>query len=254
MPGLEDKLIVALDVDRLDKAKELVDKLYPTVKLFKVGSSLFPIHGLEVIKMIGAKGGKVFLDLKSLDIPNTVSMSLASGTAYSVIDSVPVKMTAANSLKETVSNVMQYPIFMMTVHSLCGIDMLKAAVQGARNKAAEIGRIPPYIVGVTVLTSEVSDENTSKRVLERARVVKDAGLDGVVCAVSEAAMIRKEFGEQFIIVTPGIRARGYKKDDQSRVATAQEAIKAGANYIVIGRPILEAKDPLGAVEQLISKE
>jgi len=251
MQDIKDKLIVALDVDSLEKAKYFVELLSTEVKFFKVGSSLFPSHGLEAIKMIGAKGGQVFLDLKSLDIPNTVSMFAASGTGCSV-DCVPVKMPGTNPLKETMSNVVRYPVFMMTVHSLGGIDMLKAALQGATNRAAEIGRkTPPYIVGVTVLTSEVADENTSKRVLERARMVKDAGLDGVVCAASEAAMIRKEFGEQFIIVTPGIRPKGYKKDDQSRVATAQEAIDAGANFIVVGRPILEAKDPLQAVKELL---
>lgn len=251
MQDINDKLIVALDVDSLNKAKEFVDKLYPTVKLFKVGSSLFPSHGLEAIKMIGAKGGQVFLDLKSLDIPKTVSMFVASGTGCSV-DLVPVEMPGTNPLKETMSNVVRYPVFMMTVHSLGGIDMLKAALQGATNRATEIGRKnPPYIVGVTVLTSEVADENTSKRVLERARMVKDAGLNGVVCAVSEAAMIRKEFGRRFIIVTPGIRPKVTSVDDQKRVATAQEAIEAGADYIVVGRPIIEAEDPLKAAESIL---
>jgi orotidine-5'-phosphate decarboxylase len=251
MQDISDKLIVALDVDTLEKVKHFVDVLCPKVKLFKVGSSLFPTYGLEAIRMIGAKGGQVFLDLKSLDIPNTVSMFISSGTGCSV-DLVPCIVAPNNNLLEkTISNIVQYPVFMMTVHSLGGIDMLKAALQGATIRAGEIGRERPRIVGVTVLTSETADKDTPKKVLERARLVKDAGLDGVVCAVSEAEMIRKEFGEHFIIVTPGIRPKGTDLGDQKRVATAKDAIAAGANFIVVGRPILEAKDPLKAVEELI---
>jgi len=148
-------------------------------------------------------------------------------------------------------NYVQYPVFMITVPATASIEILKNAVEGATKRARELHIDPPRIVGVTVLTGENLGADTLRVVLERAHNAKDAGLDGVVCAASEAEMIRKEFGEKFIIVTPGIRPKGYKKDDQARVATAQEAIAAGANFIVVGRPILEAKDPLKAAEEII---
>jgi len=250
MSDLKDKLIVALDVDTPEKAEYFVDLLLPHVKLFKVGASLFPAYGLEVIKMIGAKGAQVFLDLKSLDIPNTVSMAIASGTACSV-DAVPVELPYKLSFERTIESFVQYPVFMMTLHTLGGIEMLKAGFRGAANKAVELKRKRPYLVGVTILTSEAADKDTSKKVLERAHLVKDAGLDGVVCAVAEAALVRKEFGKDFIIVTPGIRPIGATANDQKRVATAEEAIKAGANFIVIGRPILKAENPLQALEAIL---
>jgi len=251
MQNIKDSLIVALDVDSVGKAREFLDKLYPIVKMFKVGSQLFTACGRQAVDMIGQSGAKVFLDLKFHDIPNTVYSAVASGTSSNVkIVPIPAgldKVKSEGRIKEPVC----YPIFMMTLHTIGGVEMLKAAVRGATDKAAQLKIKKPYLVGVTVLTSEFADKDTPKKVLERARSVKDAGLDGIVCAVSEAAMIRREFGEDFIIVTPGIRAKNAPRDDQARTATAKEAIEAGANYIVVGRPILEAKDPLKAVNDLL---
>lgn len=250
MPDLKDKLIVALDVAP-EKAEYLVDLLLPQVKLFKVGASLFPAHGLEVIKMIGAKGAQVFLDLKFLDIPKTVYSAVASGTSSSVkVCSVPTGLDEVKA-EDQVKEFIRYPVFMMTLHTLGGLEMLKKAKEGATDKANELKRKKPYLVGVTVLTSEAADKDTSKRVLERAHLVKDAGLDGVVCAVSEAAIIRKEFGKDFIIVTPGIRPKDYPKDDQKRTATPHDAITAGADFIVVGRPIIEAEDPRAAAQEIL---
>jgi orotidine-5'-phosphate decarboxylase len=147
-----------------------------------------------------------------------------------------------------------WPVFMMTVYIDLEGDkkMLERAVEGAKRRTEEVGRDrPPYIVGVTVLTSSDYSENTSTIVLEKAKLAKEAGLDGVVCSAHEAAVVREACGRDFIIVTPGIRPKGYKADDQKRTATAQEAINAGANYIVVGRPILEAKDPLKAIDGLL---
>jgi orotidine-5'-phosphate decarboxylase len=251
MQNIKDRLIVALDVESTEDVRKLLDKLYPVVQMFKVGSQLFTACGRQAVDMIGQSGAKVFLDLKFHDIPNTVRSAVVSGTSSSVkIDPIPAgldKVKSDGRIKESIC----YPVFMMTVHTVGGREMLKEAARGVIEKATQLKIKKPYLVGVTVLTSEVADKDTSKKVLERARSAKDAGLDGIVCAVSEAAMIRREFGEDFIIVTPGIRAKNAPKDDQARTATAKEAIEAGANYIVVGRSILEAEDPLKAVDDLL---
>ena len=248
MQNISDKLIVALDVDTPKKAEDLVNKLYPTVKLFKVGSSLFPAWGTEVVKMVGEKGGRVFLDLKFHDIPNTVYSATASGTSSCIADySIPSGLDEEKT-EDQITKRLCSPVFMMTLHTLGGLEMLKQGVRGAEDEAAKRGIKKPLLVGVTVLTSETV---TPEEVLKRAHLAKTAGLDGVVCAVSEARLIREKFGREFIIVTPGIRPKGYKTDDQKRVATAQEAIDAGADFIVVGRPILEAEDPLRAVQEIL---
>jgi len=251
MQNISEKLIVALDVDTLKEARHFVATLYPTVKLFKIGSQLFTAYGPEAIKMVGKKGARVFLDLKFHDIPNTVYSAVASGTSSNVRNySVPTGLKGTKT-EDQVKEFVRAPVFMMTLHTLGGIEMLKAAVKGASDKAAELGISRPYLVGVTVLTSEATETVTLEKVLERATLAKETGLDGVVCSVHEAIAVREAFGKDFIVVTPGIRPKGAKTDDQKRVATAQDAITAGADFIVVGRPILEAKDPLRAVEDLL---
>lgn len=215
MLDIKDKLIVALDVDTLGEAEKFVDKLYSAVKMFKVGSQLFTACGPQAVEMITKKGARVFLDLKSHDIPNTVKKAVE----------------AASKLQ----------VFMLTVHLSGGKEMLQAAA-GVPNR--------PKIVGVTILTSQ-SEDNTANRVLDLARLAKEAGLDGVVCSVAETKMIKKESGKDFIVVNPGIRPKDSQVNDQKRVATPKEAIEAGADFIVMGRPILEAKDPLKLIEGLI---
>jgi len=243
------ELIVALDVDTLEKAKHFVGILYPTVKLFKVGSQLFTAYGPEAVKMVVKEGAKVFLDLKFHDIPHTVSSTVASGTSLSC---EPVFVsTISSNIEEDVRQNTQPAVFMMTVHTMGGEEMLKAAVSGATEKAAELKIIKPFIVGVTRLTSDENSKNTLQAVLEAAKLAKNSGLDGVVCSVNEAAAVRSECGKDFIIVTPGIRPRGYNKDDQARVATEQEAIEAGADFLVVGRPILDAKDPVLATKIIL---
>jgi orotidine-5'-phosphate decarboxylase len=212
------QLIVALDVDALEEVERLVGLLYPTVKIFKVGSQLFTGFGPEAVRVVSKKGAQVFLDLKFHDIPNTVEKAMAQTTQLSII--------------------------MTTVHSKGGREMLEAAVRGATKKAEELNIEKPFIVGVTRLTSDKNNGNTQQDVLQAARLAKDAGLDGVVCSVHEAARIRKELGNHFLIVTPGIRPEGYPSGDQARVATAKQAVLAGADFIVVGRPIIQAKDPL----------
>jgi orotidine-5'-phosphate decarboxylase len=225
MQEIGDKLIVALDVGTLKEAGHFLDILYPAVKMFKVGSQLFTAYGPEFIKIARCKGAKVFLDLKFYDIPNTVSAAVASAT--------------------NLENV-----FMITVHAQGGSEMMKAAVRGAQEEAKKLNIKKPHIVGVTVLTSASVEQNTGNIVLERALLAQDAGLDGVVCSVKEAADVRAKLGKDFIIVTPGIRSALEPKDDQKRTATAKEAIEAGADFIVVGRPILKAADPLKAVKEI----
>jgi len=239
MQDISDKLIVALDVDTLEKAERLVGILYPTVKLFKVGSQLFTAYGPEAVKMVGRKGGKVFLDLKFHDIPNTVFASVCSSTALGV-----EPITSEEHLAMFESGY----VFMITVHTQGGLDIMKAATRGAEETSKELNIKKPYIVGVTVLTSD-KQEDTAKVVLERANLAKQAGLDGVVCSAQEAAVVRRACGPDFIIVTPGIRPSAADKDDQQRTATPQEAIRAGSNFLVVGRPILKATDPLKALKE-----
>ena len=242
MQDISDKLIVALDVDTLERAERLVNALYPTVKLFKVGSQLFTACGPVAVEMIGKKGAKVFLDLKFYDIPNTVYLATTTGTSCAF-----VYVTEPRGVK----GLEIPPVFMMTVHTAGGKKMLEEAARGAKEISNKLKIPKPLIIGVTRLTSEEYSKDTKDEVLSPARLAKDSGLDGVVCAVSEAKIIREEFGKNFIIVTPGIRPKVTSVDDQKRVATAQEAIEAGADYIVVGRPIIEAEDPRKATENIL---
>jgi orotidine-5'-phosphate decarboxylase len=241
-------LIVALDVDTLPKAEKLVDCLYPTVKLFKIGSQLFTACGPEAVKMVAEKGGKVFLDLKFYDIPQTVYGSSLSASAICI---KPISISTG--IEERIKEAIQPAVFMMTVHIQGGKKMLEEAVRGATNKARGLKIERPRIVGVTVLTSDKQEEDTTNVVLERAKLAQESGLDGVVCSVQEAATVRKVCGKNFIIVTPGIRPKGAAKNDQKRTATPSEAIKAGADYIVVGRPILEACEPLKAAKEILKE-
>lgn len=227
MLDIKDKLIVALDVDSFEKAKELVDKLYPAVKIFKVGSQLFTACGPETVKMIQQKGARVFLDLKFYDIPQTVA--------------------------KTVAVAMRLKVFMLTLHIQGGLEMMQRARDALRVEAKNLHLEPALIIGITVLTSEKKQVNMKSRVLALADLAKEAGLDGVVCSAQEATTVRKACGEDFIIVTPSIRPKDYPSDDQKRTATAKEAIKAGADYIVVGRPIIQAADPLAVAKEIIQE-
>jgi len=219
---LKTKIIVALDVDNLARAKYFVNRLYPEIKLFKVGLRLFTACGPEIIKFIRGKGGESFLDLKFFDIPNTVAHA--------------VRQAARLKIK------------MLTLHIAGGREMLLSAVRAAKEESAKLKIKRPLLIGVTVLTSEKA---TAQAVLRLANIGLDCGLDGAVCSVWEARALREKIKKRFIIVTPGIRPKGYLADDQKRTATAADALAAGADYIVVGRPILEAKEPLKAVRGLI---
>ena len=230
-----DKLIVALDVDDLNSAKEIVDKLYPIVNIFKVGSQLFTNIGPAAVELAKNKGADVFLDLKFHDIPNTVANAARAATRLDV--------------------------FMLNLHVQGGFGMMKTAAIAVKEEAKRLNIKPPIVLGVTVLTSigekDLKDLEIRKGVKSQvtylAKLAKEAGLDGVVASAEEIQPIRWTCGDDFIIVVPGVRPEWAAKDDQKRTATPAEAIKLGADYIVVGRPILEAQDPKSAAEKIIKE-
>jgi len=217
-------IIVALDVDSFAQAKQFVNKLYPSIKIFKVGAQLFTACGPKVVEFIRAKGAEVFLDLKFFDIPNTVAHAVRSAVRMEVK--------------------------MLTLHILGDEEMLQAALVAAKDEAGRLKVKRPLLVGVTVLTSK---ETSSSDVLTLAKIGIDSGLDGVVCSAREARLLRQRIKRKFIIVTPGIRPKGALVQDQKRTATAEEARRAGSNFLVVGRPILQAKDPLAVAKNLINR-
>jgi orotidine-5'-phosphate decarboxylase len=231
----KERLIVALDVDTEKKAIELVEKLKNDVRFFKVGFELFSSCGPSIITRIKETDSDIFLDLKFHDIPNTVAKAAASIT----------KLGA----------------YMFNVHALGGYDMMKETLDTVEEEAGRLKIERPKVIAVTVLTS--MDEGALKKVgvggavkdevLRLAALAKEAGLDGVVASAMEAKMIRKELGDEFLIVTPGVRPAGTATHDQKRVATPGSAINDGASFIVVGRPITEAINPVEAAQEIIKE-
>jgi orotidine-5'-phosphate decarboxylase len=232
------QLILALDMGSFEEARKVIDELDDAVEIFKVGSQMFTAYGPFVTRYLQSKGKKVFLDLKFHDIPNTVASAVKSAVSLSVSPSNDPAFA---------------PLFMLTVHTSGGREMLEAAVEAGKSQAQELGVKRPLIVGVTVLTSTAKDPNLEKLVLERARLAQEAGLDGVVASVEEAALIRKELGPDFLIVTPGIRPADASVNDQKRVATPQAAIQQGSNFLVVGRPIIQASSARGAALKILEE-
>ena len=226
----EDRLIVALDVASASEARKCVQTLGIRLSTFKVGAQLFTNEGPSLVRELVAAGSKVFLDLKFHDIPNTVAGAVRSAASLGVS--------------------------MLTVHAAGGSAMLRAAVEAARQAAK-----PPLVLAVTVLTSLSDADLQEIGVAGRARdhslvlatLAQNCGCDGVVVSPHEVRLIRQDLGAGFVIVTPGIRPAGSAKGDQSRVNTPAEAIAAGADYLVVGRPITEAADPMQAAEEIIGE-
>jgi len=231
-----ERLVLALDVGDFKKAEELVGGLIDYVGAFKIGNQLFTAEGPKVVDMVNKKGGKVFLDLKFHDIPNTVARAAEVATKLGV------------------------SIF--NVHTSGGYEMMKAAAEATAKISQELAIRKPIILGVTLLTSinqEILEKEIGiiKRVEEQvvhlAKLAKASGLDGVVASSWEIKEIRKACGEDFIILTPGIRPAGQSSDDQKRVMAPQEAIKLGANFLVVGRPIRNAANPVEAAKQILKE-
>ncbi len=232
-----DKLLVALDVDGAGRAMELVDALRGLAGGFKIGNRLFTSEGPALVRRITDAGSRVFLDLKYHDIPNTVEQAVEAAVA-----------TGA---------------WMINVHSSGGMAMMQAAARAARETSATLNRPAPLMIGVTVLTSmdeqALRSIGVERPVLEQvialARMTQQAGLQGVVASAQETAAIRKACGPDFAIVTPGIRgaSAAVERDDQSRTMGPAEAIRAGASYIVVGRPIIAAADPRRAAAAIVDE-
>jgi orotidine-5'-phosphate decarboxylase len=233
----EDKaagIIIALDVENTVQAEAVVAKLV-SARLFKVGLELFTAEGPAVIAKLQGLGKDVFLDLKLHDIPNTVAGAVRSASRHSVR--------------------------MMTIHASGGREMMARAAEEARRSAASAGRPGPVLLGVTVLTSLKGDDlaevgmhsQVQEQVLRLAGLAKQAGLDGVVCSPQEIEALRKEFGRELVIVTPGIRPAWAAAQDQKRIMTPAEAVAKGADYLVIGRPVTAAPDPEEAFRRVVEE-
>lgn len=225
------KLIIALDLDNQKQVCALVDKLNPAHCALKVGSELFTALGVDFVKLLLNKQFKIFLDLKFHDIPNTVAHAC--------------KVCA------------DLGVWMINVHALGGLKMMQAA-----QKAIEgYGKDRPLLIGVTVLTSFTKEELASigiplamdEQVGHLACLAKEAGLDGVVSSAHEVKRIKKDCGAGFLAVTPGIRLSHDSKDDQSRVMTPIQAIQAGSDYLVVGRSITQAQDPVAQVSKILAQ-
>lgn len=235
MEKRKDRIIVALDVANIEACKTLVDRLYPTIKIFKIGSQLFTACGSEAINMITRKGAKIFLDLKFHDIPSVVAKAASAATNLGV--------------------------FMFNLHASSGLDVMERSLAASTEVSEKLKIQRPVILGVTVLTSMGKKDlkslgikrNPEEQVLFLAELAKKAGMDGVVASAEEIAVIKEKLGKDFLVVTPGIRPEWAEKRDQKRTATPREAFDRGADYIVIGRPIIEVEDPKAATERIIGE-
>jgi orotidine-5'-phosphate decarboxylase len=229
----EERLIVALDVNSREAALKLIGTLRPRVRRYKVGLELFTACGPALVREIPAGGGQVFLDLKLHDIPNTAARAAVEAARIGV--------------------------GMFTIH-LSGGLMMARRVADEVEAYSQIYRIPrPQILGVTVLTSLAAEDleqvgvtrPVEEQVAALAALAKQAGLDGVVASPREVRAVREAIGPDMVIVTPGVRPQGSDADDQARTMTPAQAMQAGADYIVVGRPIIAAQDPLEAAESIL---
>jgi len=224
---IDPRVIVALDYPDARSAAELASRLDPELCRLKVGKELYTAAGPSLIEKLRGAGFGVFLDLKFHDIPSTVAGACAAAA--------------------------ELDVWMINVHALGGRAMMEAACEALSRRSA-----PPKLVAVTVLTSMgVTDMEEiglaggpQEAVLRLARLTQACGLDGVVCSAQETGALRRQLGGEFCLVTPGIRPAGSAQDDHERVATPRQAIAGGADYLVIGRPITRAADPLAALREI----
>jgi orotidine-5'-phosphate decarboxylase len=232
----KDRLVLALDVDSDTEALGIVTELKDAVGMFKVGHQLFTAYGPDIVRRIIGMGGRVFLDLKYHDIPHTVAR--ASDEAVKLGVSI------------------------FNVHALGGLDMMRAAAESARETAQKLDQPCPLVLAVTVLTSMdekgLRKELKITRSLQRevahlARLAQRAGMHGVVASPQEIKMLRRAVRGEFVILTPGVRPSWAAQDDQKRVMTPREAVAAGADYLVVGRPVLKAPDRKGAVAKILEE-
>ncbi|GAD89218.1 orotidine 5'-phosphate decarboxylase [Vibrio halioticoli NBRC 102217] len=225
---MDQKVIVALDYDNKTDALNFIDRIDPASCRLKVGKEMFTLFGPEFVKQLHQKGFSVFLDLKFHDIPNTCSKAVRAAAEMGV--------------------------WMVNVHASGGERMMTAS----REILEPYGKDRPLLIGVTVLTSMEQTDlagiglnvEPAEQVLRLANLTKNSGLDGVVCSAQEANFLKTELGKQFKLVTPGIRPAGADVGDQKRIMTPVDAIQAGSDYLVIGRPITQAADPAQVLAQI----
>jgi orotidine-5'-phosphate decarboxylase len=230
---MKNPIIAALDVPTAEQALKLAQQIAPAVGAFKVGGELFTAAGPDIVKKIRATGAAVFLDLKFHDIPHTIAKAVAAATRLDVQ--------------------------MLTIHTSGGLEMMQAAEKSAQQTANQAGLNAPLVLGVTVLTSFNSDTlaetgctaNVGTQVERLATLAVKASLRGLVCSPLEIADLRQFLPPHIQLVTPGIRTGSEKADDQKRTLTPREAIQAGANWLVIGRPIYAAENPRAAAEKIL---
>ncbi len=232
--SMRERLIVALDVDTLEQVKALVPPLTGEVGMFKIGKQLFTHAGPQAVRLIQEIGGEIFLDLKFHDIPNTVAKAAVEATRLGVK--------------------------MFNVHASGSIEMMRTTVKEVSRVCRQEKLRKPIMLGVTVLTS--LDHSDLKRlgvkgtvadhVVRLALLTQEAGMDGVVASPHEVSDIRSACGARFVIVTPGIRPARGKPHDQRRVMTPGEAVREGVDFIVVGRPIIEANDPVAAAREIVA--
>lgn len=222
------KVIVALDFNQKEKALALVEQLEPTQCRLKIGKEMFTWLGPDFVRQLVAMGFDIFLDLKFHDIPNTVAKACKAAAELGV--------------------------WMVNVHASGGTKMMRRVVE----ELAPYGENRPKLIAVTVLTSMGEEDLTEQgigvspeqRVLELAKLTKDAGFDGVVCSAQEAVLLREKLGNDFLLVTPGIRPAGSDVADQKRVMTPEKAMEVGVDYMVIGRPITQSESPLDSLKAI----
>jgi orotidine-5'-phosphate decarboxylase len=233
---LREKLILGLDVDDTALAYSLIEKLSAHVKYYKIGLQLITKDGPRMVMTLKRKGLKVFYDAKFYDIPQTVYNACYEAARFGVN--------------------------MVNVHASGGEKMIASAREALEKGASKMGLERPLLLAVTVLTSMDNKDlrknyqtklDTKKMVLHLAKTAKKAGADGIVCSPQEIRMIKRELGNDFVVVTPGIRAVKLKGDDQKRIKTAKEAIQDGADYIVVARPILQEEDKITAAQNIIKQ-
>ncbi|HWP93385.1 MAG TPA: orotidine-5'-phosphate decarboxylase [Thermodesulfobacteriota bacterium] len=228
----EERIILALDFPKFKEAKSWVERLKQKIKAFKVGPILFLNSGPEGIREFINIGVDIFLDLKFHDIPSTV--------------------------EKASRQVVQHGIKMFTIHALGGLEMMKATVETVRDESQKLSKPRPLVLAVTVLTSQAEENlreiginyGSQEEVIRLAALADKAGVDGLVASGKEVEILRKEFGDRFILVVPGVRL-GLGIHDQKRVVTPSEAVSLGADYLVIGRAITEAKEPEAVVDEII---
>jgi orotidine-5'-phosphate decarboxylase len=226
-------LILALDTSDIDEARTLAGKVREHVDIVKVGLQLYSRVGVEAVRLLKKDGFEVFLDIKMMDIPNTVAQACLA--------------------------LCEHEPLMLTLHTMGGQEMMRAAELAVREHCAQETLHRPLLIGVTVLTSfdllalaKIGvHESVEEQVLRLAKLARDSGMDGLVSSPLETLLVRREVGSEMLIITPGVRLTGTGKDDQKRVATPSEAMRAGADFLVVGRPVYRAQDPLAVASEMI---